>query len=424
MTNFILKYLKFKTNKFFKNQIVKYSKIIYSTLVYNFPSFCCDIPHHLWRRSEIRISDGGGPSPKKGDSQSPSESLLESLSSWRFGKKNNIKHTGTPGQTLADLTLSNGKKPAYLCKIFFLQLNMVDFEWFNSMFIYPLLFSRGFGWDEFWIALTGHVRTVTALEPSCHHRCRPASNLIITNESNKDASPQKEQTERNRFKSTMNQSVSIWFRIPFISQPKPYTIHPDRHGWWKLLQIICFPYKTTPVCVELSHKFQKNCRLPFLKLVELPAFCCCFPSLSFSTVLLFFSFFSSSSSSLSSSPPNLSNLMKPGNFSEDFFFCLAHLLDIWILRIIGKVLYPYPIYLIYIYISYLWGILGTTVLARPTTIWMVLNCWRLPHSPMNCWNSVGCKSSSWTFPVSVSQRVPRFVGMEFRCGNQLCIRNF
>ena len=29
--------------------------------------------------------------------------------------------------------------------------------------------------------------------------------------------------------------------------------------------------------------------------------------------------------------------------------------------------------------------------------------WRLPHSPMNCWNSVGCKSSSWTFPVSVSQ---------------------
>ena len=72
--------------------------------------------------------------------------------------------------------------------------------------------------------------------------------------------------------------------------------------------------KTTPVCVDLRHKFQKNCSLPFFKLVELPAFCCCFPSLSFSTVLLFFSFFSSSSSSLSSSPPNLRNLMKPGIF--------------------------------------------------------------------------------------------------------------
>ncbi len=44
-----------------------------------FPSFCWHSLIHLWRRG----SPMAGPKPQKGDSQSPSESLLESLSSWR-----------------------------------------------------------------------------------------------------------------------------------------------------------------------------------------------------------------------------------------------------------------------------------------------------------------------------------------------------
>lgn len=169
---------------------------------------------------------------------------------------------------------------------------------------------------------------VTALEPSCHHRCRPASNLAITNESNKDASPQKEQTERNRFKSTMNQSVSIWLRIPFISQPKPYKIHPDRHGWWKLLQMICFPYKTTPVYVELSHKFQKKCRLQFFKLARTPClllllsiaeFLHCLALLLVFLIFLLFTIFITSQPQQSDEAREL---------FRGLVFCLAHLLDI------------------------------------------------------------------------------------------------
>lgn len=78
-------------------------------------------------------------------------------------KKNNIKHTGTPGQTLADLTLSNGKKQHIYAKFSCYSWTCRGFEWFNSMFIYPLLFTRGSGWDEFWIALTGHGRTVSSV---------------------------------------------------------------------------------------------------------------------------------------------------------------------------------------------------------------------------------------------------------------------
>lgn len=115
-----LKYLKFKTNKFFKNQIVKYSKIIQVTMFTTSQVFVAISP--------IIFDDGGAQAPKKVTLNPHQNRCSNHCHPGDLEKKNNIKHTGTPGQTLADLTLSNGKKPAYLCTIFFLQLNMVDFE--------------------------------------------------------------------------------------------------------------------------------------------------------------------------------------------------------------------------------------------------------------------------------------------------------
>ena len=261
-------------------------------------------------------------------------------------KKKQHQTYGNPGPDLGRPYTFQREEPAYLCKIFLLQLNMPGVLNDSIQCLFTRFCSLGglvgmnFGLHlQVTVELCHRFFTaVTALVPSCHHRCRPASNLAITNESNKDASPQKEQTERNRFKSTMSQSVSIWLRIPFISQPKPYKIHPDRHGWWKLWQMICFPYSTTPVYVELSHKFQKNCRLPFLKLARTPClllllsiaeFLHCLALLLVFLIFLLFTIFITSQPQQSDEAREL---------FRGLVFCLAHLLDIWILRIIGKVL--------------------------------------------------------------------------------------
>ena len=63
-------------------------------------------------------------------------------------KKKQHQTYGTPGQTLADLTLSNGKNQHIYAKCSCYSWTCRGFEWFNSMFIYPLLFTAGvrLGW--------------------------------------------------------------------------------------------------------------------------------------------------------------------------------------------------------------------------------------------------------------------------------------
>ena len=133
MTNIILK---IKNNKFFKSRMLQ------------IPKFLLTFPHHLWRRSGSPMA---GPKPQKGDSQSPSESLLESLSSWRLNDKRIIKQTRTYWQTLH---FPMGKT-AYLVE-FSLQLNMVDFKYSILFNVYlpssSLFCSLGYLWDKFWIA--------------------------------------------------------------------------------------------------------------------------------------------------------------------------------------------------------------------------------------------------------------------------------